>query len=150
MQLLAPHSTTQNPNPMSESAVQTPPELWQLSALPTALGSPFHAHHPLVQTLSLTPSCPSPDTALCRSLEPCRCHTEQSSALPLRSLCGAAATMRPPLSSSGQSTQRDLSCTSYTLPSRLLTILVAHLWTLCNCFKSFLYCGAQACTCYSM
>jgi len=66
----------------------------------TALGSPFHAHRPLVQHLSLTPSCPSPDTAPCRSLGPCRCHREQSSALPLCSLWGAAAAMRAPLSCS--------------------------------------------------
>jgi len=68
--------------------------------MPTALGSPFHAHHPVVQPLSLTPSCPSPDTAPCRSLGPCRCHTEQSSALPLGSLWGAAAAIRHPLRSS--------------------------------------------------
>jgi len=37
---------------------------------------------PSGHTLSLSPSCPSPDTAPCRSLRPCRCHTEQSSALP--------------------------------------------------------------------
>ena len=55
-------------------------------AVPTALGRLVHAHGPLVQTLSLTPSCPSPDAAPCRSLRPCRCHREQSSALPLRSL----------------------------------------------------------------
>jgi len=77
----------------------------------SALGSPFHAHHPLVLTFSLTPSCPSPDTAPCRSLGPCRCHTEQSSALPLRSLWGAAAAISPPLSSSALS---DLSCSSYS------------------------------------
>ena len=75
-----------NPSPRCESTVQMLPGLQQLSAMPTALGSPFHTHCPLVQHLSLTPSCPSPDTAPCRSLGPCRCHTEQSSALPLRSL----------------------------------------------------------------
>jgi len=100
VQIPALHSTTQNSDHMSESGVQTLLELQQLNAVPTALGSPFHAHSPLVQPLSLTPSCPSPDTAPCRSLGPCRCHTEQSSALPLRSLGGAAAASRPPLSSS--------------------------------------------------
>ena len=40
-------------------------ELQQLGAVPTALGRLFYAHHPLVQTLSPTPSCPSPDTAPC-------------------------------------------------------------------------------------
>ena len=61
----------------------TLPELWQLEAVPTALGSPFHAHHPLVHNLSLIPTRPSPDAAPCHSSRPCRCHREQSSALPL-------------------------------------------------------------------
>jgi len=77
VQLLAPQRPTQNPNPMSESTVQTHLELRQLGAMPTALGSLFHANH-----LSLTASCPSPDTAPCRSLRPCRCHKHQSSVLP--------------------------------------------------------------------
>ena len=76
----APVSAQDHPNPLSEGGVQTLLELQQLRAVPTALGSPFHAHHPLVQTLSLTSSCPSPDTAPCGSLWPCRCHREQSSA----------------------------------------------------------------------
>jgi len=54
VQLLALHSTTQNSTPMSESSVQMLLELWQISALPAALGSLFHAHHPLVQKLFLT------------------------------------------------------------------------------------------------
>ena len=40
---------------MAESCVQTFFELWQLTAVPIALGSLFHAHRPLVQALSLTP-----------------------------------------------------------------------------------------------
>ena len=52
-------------------------------------GSSAHAHCPLVQTLSLTPSCPSPGTAPCHSLRPCLCHREQSSALPLHSQWGS-------------------------------------------------------------
>ena len=55
------------------------------------LGSLFRAHHPPVQTLSLTPSCPSPDTAPRRSLAPCCCHREKSSVLPLSSLWGAVS-----------------------------------------------------------
>jgi len=95
VQLLAPHSTNQNSTPISESAVQKLLELQQPGAMHLgpeqwALGSPFHAHHPLVQTLSLTPSCPSPDTAPCRSLGPYRSHREESSALSLHSLWGAA------------------------------------------------------------
>jgi len=46
--VLAPHSTAQNPKPMSKSAVQMLPELWQLGAMPPALGSLFHAHHPFM------------------------------------------------------------------------------------------------------
>ena len=84
---------------MTESIVQTLLELCQLGAVTTTLGNLFHAHSPLVPHLSLTPSCPFPDTAPCRSLGPCRCHREQSSALPLHSLWGAAAAMRPSLSS---------------------------------------------------
>jgi len=47
-------------------ALSKPLEPWQLGAVPAALGRPFHAHCPLGQNLSLTPTCPSPDT--CRSL----------------------------------------------------------------------------------
>lgn len=36
--------------------------------MPTALCIPFHAQRPLAQTLSPTPSCPSPEAAPCRSL----------------------------------------------------------------------------------
>ena len=61
-------------------------ELQQHGAEPTVLVRLFHALHPLVQDLSLSPSCPSPDTAPCRSLGACLCHREQSSALLLRSL----------------------------------------------------------------
>ena len=123
---------------MSESVVQTLFELWQLGAMPTALCSPFHVHRPLVQTLSLTPSCPSPDTAPCRSLGPCRCHTEQSSALPLRS----CEELQPPsglpqLLCSGLSKPRGLSCSFL-----FFAITRTLLWTLSNSFISF-YCGAQ-------
>ena len=49
---------------MSDSGIQTLLELQQLGAVPTALCSPFHAYHPLVQPVSLTPSCPSPDSSM--------------------------------------------------------------------------------------
>jgi len=64
----------QNSNPISESIVPVLPEVWQLRAVPTALGRLFHAH-PLVQNLSLTPSCPSPGTAPCCSLRFCHCQS---------------------------------------------------------------------------
>jgi len=54
------------------------PSTLAFGAMPTALGSPFHAHHPRVQTLSLTPSYPSPDTAPSCSLGPCCSHRERS------------------------------------------------------------------------
>ena len=81
VQPLPPHRTTQKSDAIPGSVVQMLLKLQQFRSVPTALCSPFHPHHPLAQTLSLTPSCPSPDTAPCRSLGPCCCHTEQSSAL---------------------------------------------------------------------
>ena len=65
VQLSAPHYTTQNPNPMSERFVQTPLELWQLGAMPTALGKPVPC--PLGQSLSLNPWL-SLDSAPCQYL----------------------------------------------------------------------------------
>ena len=76
-QLLTPHSTTQNPNPVSESTVQMAFVLWQIRAVLTALGSLFHAHRPLVQTLSLTPNCPKTAELSVAPLLPvrsCSCH----------------------------------------------------------------------------
>jgi len=43
-------------------------ELWQLVAVPAALGRLFHAHRPLGQNLSLTPTCLSTDRNPCCSL----------------------------------------------------------------------------------
>jgi len=83
---MASQEIPQNSNLMSESAVQTLLEHWQLSFVDSALGRLFHACNR--QDLSLTPSCPSPDTAPCCSRGPCRCHRE-----PL--LWGAAAALRP-------------------------------------------------------
>jgi len=68
---------------MAESSVQTLLKFQQPGAVPIALGKLFHAHCPLEQALSLTPSCPSPDTAPCRSLGPCCCQTAELSAAPL-------------------------------------------------------------------
>ena len=46
-------------NLLSQSVVQMFLELQHLRAVTTALASLFHAHHLLVQNLSLTPICPS-------------------------------------------------------------------------------------------
>lgn len=51
--LPAPHSTIQNSNPVSESVVQMLLKLQQIEAVPTAPGSLFRAHRPLVQHLFL-------------------------------------------------------------------------------------------------
>lgn len=40
-----------NPNPLSQASVQTLLEFQQLQAVPTALGSLFHAHRPVVKNL---------------------------------------------------------------------------------------------------
>jgi len=57
VQLPAPHSTTQKSDHITETVVQTLLELWQLSAVTTALGSLFHARsHSHVDNLFLTPS----------------------------------------------------------------------------------------------
>lgn len=55
--IVAPQRTTQSSNPTSDSIVLTLLELQQLRAMPAALKSLFHAHHPLMKNLSLTPSC---------------------------------------------------------------------------------------------
>jgi len=111
VQLLAPHSTAQNSNPMSESGVQMLLELQQLGVLPTAMGNLFHAHRPLAQILYRTPSCPSHDTAPYHSQR-----AELSAAL--CSLWGAVATMKAPPQPPGLNTPRDfccISCPSYTV-----------------------------------
>lgn len=54
VQLLAPHRTIQKSNLMSESTIQTPLELRQLRTMPTALGSLFLAHPPLVKSQFIT------------------------------------------------------------------------------------------------
>lgn len=58
--LLAPQRTTQKSDHMSESIIQVLLELWQLRDVTTALGSLFHAHHPLVKNLFLTPKLTHP------------------------------------------------------------------------------------------
>ena len=58
VQLLPLHRTTLNC--MSESSVPVLLELQQLGAVPTALGILFHAHYPLVETLSLNSHLPLP------------------------------------------------------------------------------------------
>lgn len=75
----APHGSAETPA-LCLSSVQTPPELQQLGAVPFALCSSFRAHRPPVQTISVTPSCPSYDTA-----QPCCCHRLQNSVLILPS-----------------------------------------------------------------
>ena len=77
-ELLAPHRSTQISNSMIESVVQMPLELQQLGAVPAALGSLFHAHHPLVQSLFLIPLWPSRGAAPCHSFELYHCHQREA------------------------------------------------------------------------
>ena len=82
----------------------------------------FHAHHPLVKNLFLTPPWPSL-TAPCRPLRPSHCHKKAKlSTAPLLPSWGAAATVRPPSSllCSGLNKPRDLSHFLCILPSYTL------------------------------
>ena len=98
-----------------------------------------------VQTLSLTPSCPSPDTAPCCSLRPCRCHTEQSSAQP-----SAPCEKLFSLLCSVLSKPRGLSCSSHTLHPRSFTIFVALPWMLANSLMpTYRQCWRWGCTAQS-
>ena len=129
--LLAPHRTTQKSDHMSESIVQMLLELRQLCAMTTVLSSPFHAHHPLVKNLLLTPNLPLPwhssmpfPRALLLSQ---RAELSAAPPLPVR----VAATMRPPLSSSALGwANRGTSAASHTSTA----LDLPHLWTLFNCF----------------
>ena len=122
----APVSAQDHPNPLSEGGVQTLLELQQLRAVPTALGSPFHAHHPLVQTLSLTSSCPSPAGSMpfprALSLSQ-RAELSAAPRFPVRSCSRHEAS--PQLLCSALSKPRDLSPSSHILPSRPFPIFIA-------------------------
>ena len=85
-------------------------------------GQPVPCPPPLVQNLSPTPTAP-PLTQL---------HAVPS---------GPVAVTQLPR---GLNSPRNLSCSSYFLPSRPFTIFTAFLWTFCNSLMSS-YCGAQTC-----
>ena len=98
-------------------------------AVPTALGSPFHAHRPLVQPLSLTPSCPSPDSSMPFPRALSLSHRAELSAvpsLPVRNCSRHEAS--PQLLCSALSQHRELSCSSYLLSSGPFLVFVALLW----------------------
>jgi len=113
-------------------------ELQQLGVVPTALRNPFHAQCPLAQTLSLTPSCPSPDSSM---PFPQALLLSQSTELPVRSCSRQEAS--PQLLCSGLHKLKNLSC-SCTVPSRLCTTFVAPLCTPSSGFMS-LHCAIQTC-----
>jgi len=112
-------------------------ELWQLRAVPTALGRLFKAHHPLGQSLYLPPgpplaqlhAVPSGHVAVTHSSAQ-RCPT-----LPVRSCSHHEAS--PQLLCSVLNQPRALSCSPYTIPSVLSTIFVALFWTLSDSFIPF-------------
>ena len=56
IQPLPPHSTTQNLHSVCECSVRMSLQLRQLGAVPTALGSAFHAQNPLLKILFITPT----------------------------------------------------------------------------------------------
>lgn len=103
------------------------------------------------RTVSQHPVWPSRVTAPCHSLGSCRCHQwAEISACPSAPLMRKPqAAMRSSLSllCSGLNNSKDLSCSSYILPSRPFTIFVALLWMLSSSLMSF-YCGTQNCTQY--
>ena len=101
-----------------ERCVQSLLELWQLRAVPTALGSLFHAHHALVQNLSLTPNLTLPwqlPAIPLGAVAVTESRAQRCPPLPVRSCsCHEAS---PQLFCSGLSTPRDLNHSSQTLPS---------------------------------
>lgn len=96
------------------------------------------------RTVSQHPVWPSRVTAPCHSLGSCRCHQwAEISACPSAPLMRKPqAAMRSSLSllCSGLNNSKDLSCSSYILPSRPFTIFVALLWMLSNSFMCILCC----------
>lgn len=137
IQCLAPHRTTQT---LSESGVPMLLELWQLKAVPTAIGCLLHAHRtiswPPLDLLTL-----QPHAGLSGPVSVSR---EQSSALPPCSLWGAIGHHEAsPLL--GWINQGDLSLSSCTLPSRPYSIFIALPWLPSNSVTS-LHCGTQNCT----
>ena len=116
VQLQAPHRTTQNSNPVSESTVQALLEFWQPGAVPIALGRPFQGLTTLWwRTFFQPPTWHSLTQLHAIPLGPVAVTREQSSALPFHS----PHEELPPVSllCSGLNKPRDLSCSSYTLLS---------------------------------
>jgi len=132
---------------MSESTVPVLLELQQLGAVITALGSLFHAHHPLMQNLSLTPNLtfPGHSSKLFPQLRSLSQIAELSTAPSLPARSCSCNEVSPQLLCSGLNKLWGLSCFSYTLPSRFVTIFIALLWILCHSLTP-LYWGAQSCT----
>lgn len=129
--IVAPQRTTQSSNPTSDSIVLTLLELQQLRAMPAALKSLFHAHHPLMKNFSLTPSCltqlyaiPSGPIAVTET------RAQSCLTLPVRSCRHHEGT--PQLLCYVLSTLRDCSCSSYVLPSGSFIIFIALFWMLSN------------------
>ena len=92
----------------------------------TALGSPFHAHGPVVQPLSLTPSCPSPDSSMPFPRALSLSHRAELSAappLPVRSCSRHEAF--PQLLCSALSTPGGFSCFSHVFPSIPFIVFIA-------------------------
>ena len=89
---------------------------------------PWHSSMPFPRALSLSH----------------RAELSAAPPLPVRSCSHHEAS--PQLLCSALSQPRDLSHSSYILPSGLYTSFIALLWRLSNSFMSFSYCGTQTCT----
>lgn len=124
-QLLVTHRTIHNLNHLSKLFLKSSnlgpwPLLWGACRRAWPYSGEEHSTWPFL------------DTTLCHSLWTCSCHQRvKFSVAPLLSPWGAAAVMRPPLSIlfSELNQLSDLSCSSYVLPSRLITVFI---WTYCN------------------
>ena len=108
---------------------------WYCILIPTALGSLFHAHHPLLKNLFLTPHLTLPRHSSMPFPGFCCCHLKaELSAAPPFPLWGVVRSSLS-LLFSGLKKSRDHSHSSDVLPS--------DPWMLSNSLMSFLCCGTK-------
>jgi len=125
VQLLATHRTTQNPNLCLQAVSKSSSILGHRAGFPSSSGAePFPRSH------LAFPWCSSMPFPWALSLSP-ESKAQHYSSAPCVEL--QVPTISPPsLLRSGPNKPRDLSCSLYVLPSRLLTIPIALLWTFSN------------------
>ena len=123
------------------SVVHTLLEIHQLRAVPAALGRLFQAHHPLGQSLSLTPSPPLAQLHAVRSGPVAVTQSRAQLCLPLPVRSCSYHEASPQLLCSGPNKREVLSHASAVLLSRLFSGIVAHLSTHTSSFLYSLYFG---------